>query len=112
MHESVIWLKLHESLSLIIMFMLACVASLLRTEKHSLISVITGIIFSGFIAYSVNLLLTDITIVNISENIRVVAVGISAYLNRYIMDILDKLAVQISSDPIKTLSDIRKIWKK
>ena len=31
MHESVIWLKLHESLSLIIMFMLACIASLLRT---------------------------------------------------------------------------------
>ena len=94
------------------MFILACIASLLRTEKYSFTSVVTGIVFSGFIAYSVNLLLTDITIVNISENMRIVAVGISAYLNRYIMDILDKVAIQISSDPIKTLSDIKKIWKK
>lgn len=112
MQDSFIWLKLHESFSLCLMFILACIASLLRTEKHSLLSVITGIIFSGFIAYSVNLLLTDITVVNISENVRIVAVGISAYLNRYIMDILDKLAINISSDPFKFINELKKLWRR
>lgn len=112
MHDFGAFVKLHESLSLIAMFILACIASLLRTERHSLTSVITGIIFSGFIAYSANLLLSDITVIDITENVRIVVVGIAAYLNRYIMDVLDNLAAKVSANPIQAAKDLFKIWKR
>ncbi|MCD9491350.1 hypothetical protein GLP30_11010 [Photobacterium phosphoreum] len=112
MHNNFIWLKVNESFPLIAMFLLACIASLLRAKHYSLISIVTGIIFSGFIAYAVNLLLTDITIIHITSNMRIVAVGIAAYLNRYIMDILDRLASKISDNPIKIAVELFKLWKK
>ena len=112
MQNHFLWLKLNESLPLIAMFLLACIASLLRAKHYSLVSVITGIIFSGFIAYAVNLLLTDITIIYITDNMRIVAVGIAAYLNRYIMDILDRIALRISDNPMKIAIELFKLWKK
>lgn len=112
MQNHFLWLKLNESFPLIAMFLLACIASLLRAKHYSLVSVITGIIFSGFIAYAVNLLLTDITIIYITDNMRIVAVGIAAYLNRYIMDILDRVALKISDNPMKIAIELFKLWKK
>jgi Na+/serine symporter len=101
--------RIQESLPLIFMFFLACIASLLRADKHSLLTIITGVVLSGFVAYSVNLLLVHF---DIAENIRIVCVGGAAYLNRYIVDLLDRLATQIVSNPKQALKDIKALWKK
>lgn len=101
--------KFYESSALIIMFILACGAGLLKDSQHSLKSIVSGVVLAGFVAYGVNLLLVSY---GVEENIRVVTVGAAAYLNRYIVDMLDKLARQLTDDPKLFIEHLRKIWKK
>ncbi|GEK13223.1 hypothetical protein [Aliivibrio fischeri] len=104
-----IWLRINESLPIIFMFLLACMASLLRAGKHSFLAIVTGVVLSGFVAYAVDLLLIHF---DIAENIRIVLVGGAAYLNRYIVDLLDKLAHQVVSNPKEALKELKALWKK
>ncbi|MEC4728845.1 hypothetical protein HWQ46_25350 [Shewanella sp. D64] len=101
--------RLQESSALILMFVLACAAGLLKDSQHSFKSICSGVALAGFVAYAVNLLLIDY---GVSENIRVVTVGAAAYLNRYIVDMLDKLATQLTNDPKQFLESLKRIWKK
>ncbi|AVI66944.1 hypothetical protein CKQ84_14220 [Shewanella sp. WE21] len=101
--------KFQESGALIVMFVLACGAGLLKDSQHSLKSIVSGVVLAGFVAYGVNLLLVHY---GVEENIRVVTVGAAAYLNRYIVDMLDKVATQITRDPKLFLEQLRSIWKK
>jgi len=101
--------KISESGPLLYMFLLACVASLLRTDEYSIKSVFGGIITAGFVAYTVNLCLIDYPL---AENTRVVIVGCCAYLNRYLLDSLNKVGANIANNPKQALDNLRSLWKK
>ncbi len=101
--------KLQESASVIVMFLLACIASLFKANNHSFKTIISGIVFAGFVAYGVNLALMDM---DLSENQRAVIVGCCAYLNRYVLDLLNAFADQVLSDPKSFLSTLKDLWSK
>lgn len=101
--------KLQESASVLFMFSLACIASLFKVNDHSLKTIISGIVFAGFVAYGVNLALMDM---DLSENQRAVIVGCCAYLNRYVLDLLNAFAEQVLSDPKSFLSTLKGLWSK
>lgn len=100
--------KLNDSGTLITIFALSCLASLLRTEQHTFKSILTGIIFAGFVAYAANLGLTGIE--SIDDNQRAVFVGCLTYLNRYVLELLNKFGENVSNDPKKALGDLKGLW--
>lgn len=102
--------KLNESSTLFIVVILAFLASVLRTEEHTFRSVITGVVFAGFVAYLANLGLQGVE--SIDDNKRVVLVGCLTYLNRYVLELLNKFGASFSDNPKQALANIRELWKK
>ncbi len=101
--------KVNESGAIIIMFLLACFASILKAEEYSFKAVLSGVIFAGFVAYTVNLWLIN---VDLSENSRTVIVGCCAYLNRYLLDLLNKFGADIVNNPKQAFESLLSLWKK
>lgn len=102
--------KLNESSTLITAATLGILASILKTEEHTFKSIITGVVFAGFVAYIANLGLMSYE--SIDDNMRTVFVGCLTYLNRYVLELLNKFGESFSEDPKKALTSIREIWKK
>lgn len=102
--------KLNDSWTLLIVVILAFLASVLRTEEHTFRSILTGVVFAGFVAYLANLGLMGIQ--GIDDNMRTVLVGCLTYLNRYVLELLNKFGESFSDDPKQALANIRELWKK
>lgn len=103
------WQKANDSAAIVIMFLLACLASILKAEEYSIKAVLSGVIFAGFVAYTVNLGLINY---DLSENIRTVIVGCCAYLNRYLLDLMNKFGDNLVNDPKQALHNLLSLWKK
>ncbi|EJB8454807.1 hypothetical protein C1S86_24335 [Vibrio parahaemolyticus] len=102
--------KLNQSSTLIIVVVLAFLASILRTEQQSLRSVLTGAVFAGFVAYASNLGLMGIP--TIDENQRVFIVGCLTYLNNYVLTALTKFGENVVNNPKEVIASIKEIWKR
>lgn len=101
--------KLDESLTLLMVLFLGVLASVLSTDGHTMKSVIAGVVFAGFVGYMVNLALLGVPAID--DNQRAVVVGVSTYLNRYILDMLNALGESLSTDPKGALKSMKDIWK-
>ena len=102
--------KLNESSTLFIVVILAFLASVLRTEEHTFRSILTGMVFAGFVAYLANLGLTGVEYID--DNKRAALVGCLTYLSRDVLELLSKLGASFSDDPKQALANIKEIWKK
>lgn len=102
--------KVSESSTLITVAILGFLASVLRTEEHTFKSIITGVVFAGFVAYVTNLGLMSYEAID--ENNRAVIVGCLTYLNRYVLEILNKFGESFANDPKKALANIKDLWWK
>lgn len=99
--------RLVESVGVLFMIGIAIVASLMRTDNHSLKSVISGVVLSLFIAFGVHQLLLG---TNIEDNVQVVIVGVSTYISRDIASLIDKFAKAYLSDPKTALENLKNLW--
>lgn len=102
--------KLNESSTLLIVVALGFLASILRTEEHTFRSVITGVVFAGFVAYAANLGLIGLTAID--ENQRIVIVGCLTYLNRYVLEVINKFGESFANNPKQAIANIKELWKR
>lgn len=100
-------LRLIESVGLLGMIAIAILASLMRTDSHSLKSVVSGIFVALFIAFGVHQFLMSS---DIDENMRMVIIGVSTYISRDIANLIDAFAKTYLSDPKTALEQLKNLW--
>lgn len=99
--------RVFESIGVLFMIAIAIIASLMRTDNHSLKSIVSGIFLALFIAFGVHQLLMGTTI---EDNVQVVIVGVSTYISRDIASLIDAFAKHYLSDPKTAFENLKKLW--
>ncbi|WP_367971619.1 hypothetical protein RJD38_21245 [Vibrio scophthalmi] len=103
------WLvDLDVMLGLSAMALLGALSQAASTENMTMRAIIAGVVMSTFVLALVYIGLES---VEMDSTLRLVLAGIAGYSARYILQAWNIIMERMANNPIKTLSEIVKVWR-